>query len=424
MNDGLIIGYDLCKDFCRVSYYKEGEEEPADVAFSDGGNPYLIQNAICKKRGKDEWLVGQAAYETALLGGGSIVDKLLTLVARKGYSSFEGVRYSAEELFRHFMEESLNLIYEATGKHTITELVFSVQELDAIVLDSIMSTCRALDIPREKVHIVSHTECFLYYVLSRKRDLWSNLSVLYDFSGDGLNYYDLEILRGMQPNAAYAKRRFLEEGFSIDILDKPLGHRIADSILTGCVERTLEKKLVSSCYLSGNGMDNCQVWGNEFLKTLCNRRRVFFVENLFAKGAVYAAMEYIRPESAYPFRIMCEGRIRVDISCDVVRGSSPKTILMAKAGQNWYETKCEFDFIPDQEQSLRLKVRKLNERTPREVEIPFKEIVEGRQNKMTRIAVSLKFTSENTFMVTLKDKGFGEIVPARETAIHPTLTIE
>ena len=36
---------------------------------------------------------------------------------------------------------------------------------------------------------------------------------------------------------------------------------MADSIMTSTVERMLAKKLVSACFLSGNGMDAVQVWG-------------------------------------------------------------------------------------------------------------------------------------------------------------------
>ena len=293
-----------------------------------------------------------------------------------------------------------------------------------MVLDTIIATCKALGIDRKAVHIISHTECFLFYIISRKRELWSNMAVLYDFSGDGLNFYEMEMIRGMQPNAARAKRTFLEEGISISVLDEPKGSKMADSILERSVERTLAKKLVSSCYLSGNGMDRCQEWGVRFLKLLCQRRRVFFVENLFAKGAVIAAIDSLREESGYPFRLMCEGRIAVDITTEVHRGISQKTVVMAKAGQNWYETKTEFDIIPDYEMTFKMKVKKLGERSPVLVEIPIRELFQQRPNKVTRINVSMKFVSEKAFQVTLRDKGFGELFPASNAVIYKTFTVE
>ena len=423
MEKGLIIGYDLCKDYCRISYYRKGEEEPADLKFSDEDNPYLIQNSVCKKKGTDEWLVGQEAYETALFGSGYIVNKLLNLVGKKGFSTFDGVKYSAEDLLYRFLTETLRKLFEEAGSSKIEKIVFSVQELDATVLDAIVSSMKRLGVDRKSVHIISHTESYLYFVLSRSRDLWSNLAVLYDFSGDGLNYYEMELLRGIQPNVASAKREFLEEGVSIDILSSSAGKRMADSIMTSTVERMLAKKLVSACFLSGNGMDSVQIWGENFLNVLCRRRRVFFIENLFAKGAVYAALDKLNVSVPVPFRIMCEGRIKVDITVDVQKGLNPTTLTLARIGENWYETRSVFDIIPDQEQSLKLKVKKVGERSPVTIEVPF-EALNRRGNKLTRIRVSLAFTQDNVFTVSMTDRGFGEIFKATEAEVHRTFTVE
>lgn len=420
--DGLIVGYDITEDHCRISYHTEENEEPKDLVFSDDENPYLIRNAICKKKGEDTWLIGQEAYETALLGGGSIVDKLLRLTERKGFASFEGVRYSAEELLLHFLEETLKLLFKESGKKTVREISFTVQALSGNVLDALIRSMKALGVERKRVHIISHTESWLYFALSRKRELRSNVAVLFDLSGDGLNYYEMNLLRGMQPNIANAERTFLEEGFSLDILDTQAGQRMADSIMTSCVERMLSKKLVSSAYLSGRGMDHCQSWGSGFLKTICERRRVFFVENLFAKGAVYAALDRLRETSAYPYRIMCEGRISVDISIDVVKGVRERTLTLSEIGQNWYECKTSFDIIPDHTETLLLKVKKLGERLPVDLEIPLHEFVK-RGNKLTRIGVNLEFQSEDQFTVSLKDKGFGEFFPASDTTLKRSFNV-
>jgi len=422
MEEGLIIGYDLCKDFCRISYFEEGASEPKDLAFSDEENPYLVQNSICKRKGEDLWLIGQDAYETALLGDGTIVDKLLRFVALSGSATFEGVQYSAEELLTHFLSETLNVLFAKTGTREVREIVYSVQELNSRVLDAVIRCTKALGIERKKIHIISHTESYLFYVLSQRRELWSNLSVLYDLSGDGLNYYELEVLRGQQPNVARAERTFLEEGFSLDILETQSGCRMADSIMTSCVDRMISRKLISSCYLSGKGMESCQEWGKNFLKVLCSRRKVFFIENLFAKGAVYAACDHFRTTSAYPYRILCEGRITVEIGLDVCQGVSQKNLTLAKAGDNWYETRAEFDFIPDQETSLRMKVKKMGERFPALIEVPLDDFLTG-GNKRKRIHAELEFIREDAFRVTLKDAGFGEFFPAGDTVTSRDFTI-
>ena len=422
MEEGLIIGYDLCKDFCRISYFEEGYSEPKDLAFSEDGDPYLVQNSICKKKGEDLWLIGQDAYESALLGTGTIVDKLLRLVAINGSATFEGVVYSAEELLKHFLAETLEVLFKKLGTREIREIAFSVQELNGRVLDAVIRAARALGIERKKIHIISHTESFLFFVLSQRRELWSNLSILYDLSGDGLNYYELEVMRGQQPNVARAERTFLEEGFSLDILDTPSGCRMADSIMTSCVDRMLSRKLISSCYLSGKGMESCQEWGKGFLKILCSRRKVFFIENLFAKGALYAACDHFRKVTAYPYRILCEGRINVEISMDVFQGVQQKNLVLARAGDNWYETRTELDFIPDQENVLRMKVKKMGERLPATIEVPLTDF-QNAGNKRKRIRMNLEFSREDAFQITLRDKGFGEFFPAGDTVVRREFTI-
>lgn len=132
-------------------------------------------------------------------------------------------------------------------------------------------------------------------------------------------------------------------------------------------------------------MDYCQEWGERFLEFLCQRRRVFLVENLFAKGACYRAMEEALPDHKSPLRLMCEGRIKVDITTDVHKGLSQKTLTLAKAGANWYETRAEFEMIPDNESVLRLKIKKIGERNTATVEIPMDEILHLRGNKETRV---------------------------------------
>ena len=155
---------------------------------------------------------------------------------------------------------------------------------------------------------------------------------------------------------------------------------------------------------------------------LCQRRKVYFIENIFAKGAVYAACEYLRETSVYPFSIMCEGRIDVDISMEVTQGNVTRTLNLASVGSNWYETREDFDLIPDMETSIRMKVRRLGERVPIMIEVPLTDFP-VRPQKTTRVNVALSFASENMFTVTLTDKGFGEFFPGTETTVRKTFTI-
>ena len=423
MDNGLIIGYDLCRDYCRISWFNEETNEPEDLRFSDDKDSFLIQNSICKKKGSQEWLIGEEAYQTALFGSGTIVDEILRLVDMGGQATFEGVVYKAEDLLLLFIKETQNRLFKITGIKKVLRIVFTVQTLKGNVLDALTRCLRNLGIDKQKIHIISHTEAYMYFILNQKKELWSNLTVLFDLSQEGLNYYEMDVMRGVLPNIAKAERTFLEEGFSPDILSSSRGQRMADNIMQNCVERLLDRKPVSAAYLSGLGMESCETWGTNFLKSLCRRRRVFYIDNLFARGACFSAFAREKGPFPYPYSLICEGRIDVDISVEVSQGVSQRTMHLATAGENWYETRASFDFIPDNETSLKLNVRKLGESRDILLEVPFTGF-EMPGNKLKKIGAYLNFTSENSFDITLRDKGFGEICPSSETVIKRTFVIE
>ena len=423
MGKGLIIGYDLLKDYCRISWRYEDQEEIKDLKLSDSEDPYPVKNSICKKKGEDTWLIGGEAYQTALFGSGTIVDKVLRLVSMGGHATFEGITYDAEELLGYFLRETLAVLYKEAGTKTVNQIVFTVQHLESRVIDAVIRCARSLGIEKKRIHVISHTEAFLHFVLSEKRELWTNMTVLFDLSQEGLNYYSMEVMRGIKPNIAKAERAFLEECFSPDILDSKAGQRMADNIMANCVERVLANKTVSSAYLSGLGMNTSMQWGNGFLKILCQRRRVFYIDNLFARGAVLSGNTFEDENAVLPYSLMCEGRIDVDITVDVIQGVQRRTMILASAGSNWFETKAAFDFIPDDESSLKLTVKKLGESRKTLLEVPF-EGFEFPGNKLKRIGAVLAFTSGNSFDITLKDKGFGEFFPASDVTIRRSFVIE
>lgn len=82
-------------------------DELTDIAVNGDGQQASVPTAVCKEKGKDSWLVGEEAYQTALKGQGSLVDKLTALLRKDGTATIEGKCYSAEELLGHFFRELL-----------------------------------------------------------------------------------------------------------------------------------------------------------------------------------------------------------------------------------------------------------------------------------------------------------------------------
>ena len=52
----------------------------------------------------------------------------------------------------------------------MAQLVITLQSVDCRLLDTLMYCADYLEIPRDRVHVISHTEGFIYYVLSQKKN--------------------------------------------------------------------------------------------------------------------------------------------------------------------------------------------------------------------------------------------------------------
>ena len=212
-----------------------------------------------------------------------MVDKLVKLAGKKGTATIEGVRYTADELLAIFVKQVLAIPGERLGIKNISAVVFTFQKKDSGLMDTVIRATDELEIPRERVHMANHAESYLFYVISQKKELWINQSCLFDLSENGLHYYELNVIRGRKPQIVEVGHEELEEGFSLEILETGAGRKLGDTILTSCGERLLQRKIVTSVFLTGKGFEETE-WASGFLRLICNKRRVFAGPGLFARA--------------------------------------------------------------------------------------------------------------------------------------------
>lgn len=400
--DGLIIGIDLCDSHTHISCM-----EPEQT--------WMLPTVVCKNKKNDDWYVDEEAYAHTLIGDGVMEDKLLAQVIKEGTSTICGVKYEALYLLKMFLKKALELPRKAAGKETIAQITFAVRELDTKLMDGLMYCADFLEIPRRCVHIISHTESFIYYVMSQKREVWSNQVGMFDLSDDTMRYYELKAQRGGRQMQVMADYEPLEEGVHLDVLENPAGAKLADKILCSCADRILQKRLFSAIVLTGKGFESTE-WAPEFMKQICSRRRVFAEQNLFSRGALYKAEDYQQEKSSYPFACICEGRLKTTVSVKVLNQDKESPFVMAAAGDSWYESKSTVDFIVSGQKELEFAIEPLDPKRKKLVKIGMDSFPK-RPDRTTRIQLSIGFSDEKTMVVSIKDKGFGELFKASNAMI-------
>jgi len=153
------------------------------------------------------------------------------------------------------------------------------------------------------------------------------------------------------------------------------------------------------------------------MKILCSRRKVYMEPELFARGAAFKGMDYLQEKTSYPFTCICEGRLHSTISMKVLHKERESQLVVAAAGDSWYEAKSSVDLIVDHQDYVEFMVTPMDPKQKRLVKIPL-EGFPRRMEKTLRIGISFGFLDEKTMAVVLKDKGFGELFPATEAVIR------
>lgn len=404
----LIVGIDLCDTYTQAAVL--GREEA-----------WILPTVICRKRDAEEWSVGEDAYKYTLMGEGVIVDKLLSLALKEGTATISSVKYTGVQLLKKFLEQVLGMILSEYEEPQIVQLVIGLKTMEMKLMDELMSCMTELGIPQEQVHIASHTECFVYYVLNQRRDIWGGQVGMFSLSDEDLRYYELKVVRGPRQMTAWAEHEELEEGFNLSVLDTGSGAKMADRILCACGERFLQKKVFSSIFLTGKGFARTD-WAPEFMKQICNRRRVFAEPALFAKGAAYKAESYLKKKGSYPFCCICEGKIRSTVTMEVLKRDSRVQIALASAGESWYEARSVLEVLLDGQKEIPLTITPQDPKQRRTVTIPLDGFPD-RPDKTTRVRIAAGFLDEKTMVVKIVDRGFGELFPRTDASIRQEVMI-
>ncbi len=417
--DRLFIGFDLCDTYTQVCVIDEETKEPMIVPLAkrDGETFGDIPTVICKCRRRDEWRIGSEAFRTALESDGIMVDKLVRLVRKNGVATLEETTYTARDLLRIFIEKTIAKVQEQYGDLPISRIVFSLRTLDRRVMECILDTTKRMGLEEEQVRIIGHAESFLFHIMSQKKELYANVASMMELSEEGLYYMECKVHRGVKPQIVQVVGEQLEEGFDVGILETPQGQRLADNIVSSCAERMLAKKIVSSVCLSGKGFGQVNKWGQKTLALLCNRRKVFYEGQLFAKGAAYLAYDLEQATTAYPYLCICDGRLASNVTMDVQMNGLSKTLTLVRAGERWYQAHSEIEFILDDRETVDLQVVSLDQKQKRVVQLEL-DTFPVRPNKTTRVRLTAECLSEYTLKLRLEDMGFGMLFPASGVCVE------
>lgn len=398
----LTFGIDLTDEYIAV--FETGKEQAS-----------IWPAVICREKKGTEWYIGEEAYREALSGRAVMTEKLLRLLRKDGTSTINRKVYPAVELLSMLIRMVLLHQLENGEIASIDRVCLCLHEPDRELLDRVAESAVMAGIDREKILMTSHEEAFLSYVLSREKEIYSNMACLFDLSSETLSYYEFMVVRGMSRKCAIAEGEDIEEAFHTDILRKDSGRTLGDRIITDVAKRHMDGKIFSGVFLTGSGFERTD-WAPSFLGYVCNRRRVMYEKGLFAMGAGIMAGEPAGGTEEY--LIFCNMRVSSEVTTEVTVGERKSELILVPAGKRWYGLQVHVEVMPREQDYLELTVRPFDKsRETRTGRVELSEFPK-RPDRTTRTAMDLTFRDSSTLCCKLSDMGFGEIFPASGVTIE------
>ena len=115
--------------------------------------------------------------------------------------------------------------------------------------------------------------------------------------------------------------------------------------------------------------------------------------------------------------LICDGRLDTTVAMKVMRRDREEQMILAAAGDSWYEARTTQEFILDNQQYLEFVISPDDPRHRKGVKLTLEGFPE-RDDKTLRIQLQVSFLDENTMAVVVKDMGFGEFYPSSGAVIR------
>lgn len=398
----LIIGIDIGKEYTQICYYDRKAEEARSLSMKVGASQYEAPGCICYRTDHGDYCVGLEAEYFAREKGGIMIGNIYDICQKEEKIQVAGEEKEPAELLAYFLRGILKFLGIQDIVKNTRCLCITSPELSTLQVRNYQKACSLAGFFREKYMLMDYGESFYYYALGQKRETWNRSVGWYAFAGDTVTFRKLTINGSSRPVLVK-----LEDPVSTKLEPE---EEIRDVEFYRFISKTLGKELFSSVQITGEGFD--QQWAQQSVKLLCHQgRKVFYGNNLFAKGACIAGKDRLEDKKLKGYRYLSDSLVTADVGMDMRVMGSPAYYPLIESGSNWYECSASCELILDDTSELVFVVSIPEETEKKRVAMAL-EGLPKRPNRTSRLSLTLKYVSPRDCEITVEDLGFGEMYPS------------
>ena len=407
----LIIGIDFGKDVTQLCYYDRKADEPRSLSLQAGGSQAEVPTVLGRKADGGDFVVGVEARYFAREKGGELLEDLFGISGSREPVQIGSETETPAGLTAQFLRGVLKYLGVMNVIQNTRCLAVTCESLDAVRVENLKEALRILGLPEDHYLLLDYDESFFYYAMTQQKEPLTRSVAWYAFDGNQVRFRRMTIRGQARPMIV----RF-EDAQETDLPPEGEGR---DETFCIFIQKTLGREMYSSIQITGEGFD--QEWAKQSIRILCfQQRKVYYGNNLFARGACAAGRERLETHRLKGYRFLSTSLVTCDVGMDMRVMGSNAFYPLIESGRNWYECSASCELILDDTDSLVFTVSVLGENEIKHVSMTLPGLP-ARPNKTTRLRVSMHYVSPDDCVVMAEDLGFGDLYPSSKKVWKETV---
>lgn len=391
----IYVGYELGKDYCMISLSSPNTgKEPILIPSVPGGDITRIPFLLAKKCGVEQWYYGQEAEEKVANGQAVAAENFYEKAENEETILIEEKEYQAELLLQMYLKKTFSLLLGYISLEQVDCITFCVDKITDKQVRLWKNMGQQVPFPKEKMRLISYSEGFANYVMTQEESLWQRGVILLDYDGEWLEIKELVIHRETMPRVLNV--------VSLEAAELEMEDKTFFSLL----KKVLEGKRAGMIYLVGKGFVGN--WYPESLKLLCQGRRVFRGQNLYGIGALFYGVQRGKAQRQYLY--LGEEQVKVNITLPALQVTKEVEYELVSGEEHWYEAEVSLEVLLGESRELVFHVTGLYGGETK-IKLLLNEFP-VREERASRLRISISFKDKETGSILGEDLGFGEIYPA------------
>ena len=397
----LYLGIELDDSGCSLAWLNP--ETRTVQKLTDQNGCAEVPVYLCLDSEENRWYAGEEAQNAQGKEGCIVLNRLISLFRSGQYLEINSEYYTDEDMFQEFLNHVLKEAVKRSGLSMIGSLAICLEQVMIQEAEKISRICGRLGVDSLDIHVLNRQECFMYYLLSQKHEIWSNVSFL----------FEVNLIKGLRPVTAQSHMEQVSEAPPVELIGHDGEEKCAvDRWFASLAEKKMAGKIVSSVMLCGEGFSDIS-WARQFIKSISSQksRKVYQTDTLYGMGAAFAAYHIAENHKNFPYRCICDGRISATVSIFVDEQGESEQLILVQTGTSCYEARTSVDLNLIEQHILNLFVRNTGAQESYKLPLDLSSFMEDGRER-TKIRLSIAFSKIDTMIVRIEDLGFGEIYPS------------